>query len=322
MQTKRTDNTGTLLRIALLQINPGKSLDDNLTRGLSACRRAAQLGADIALFPEMWSCGYHIPQDRAAVRSLTQSSDGPFLSAFSDLARETNMAIAVTYLEAHDPLPRDSVRLFDRHGRAVLDYAKVHTCDFGDERMLDHGTDFPVTDLDTAVGRVRVGTMICYDREFPESARILMLRGAELILVPNACCLEVNRLSQLRSRAFENMTAIATANYPVPQIAQRGVLQDGVPEIGVPGCNGHSTLFDGMAFGDGPDADPETGSRDMLVAEAGSAPEIVIADLPLAKLRAYRNHETWGNAYRRPTAYSSLVSTQINPPFVRKDRKK
>ena len=43
---------------------------------------------------------------------------------------------------------------------------------------------------------------------------ILMLKGAELILVPNACPMEINRLSQLRSRAYENMTAIATCNYP------------------------------------------------------------------------------------------------------------
>ena len=39
--------------------------------------------------------------------------------------------------------------------------------------------------------------MICYDREFPESARILMLQGAELILVPNACGLDLNRLAQI-----------------------------------------------------------------------------------------------------------------------------
>ncbi len=52
--------------------------------------------------------------------------------------------------------------------------------------------------------------MICFDREFPESARILMLKGAELILVPNACPMEINRLSQLRGRAFENMIAVAT----------------------------------------------------------------------------------------------------------------
>lgn len=322
--TNATTGTDTVLRLALLQISPGRTPAENLERGLDACREAARSGADIALFPEMWSCGYRIPQDSARLRALALPPDGPFLSAFARLARQTRMAIAVTYLEAHDPHPRDSVRLFDRHGRVALDYAKVHTCDFGDERMLDHGTDFPVADLDTAAGSVRVGAMVCYDREFPESARILMLRGAEVILVPNACCLERNRLSQLRSLAFENMAAIATANYPAP--AQEGSdprsdSPDSGTGNGVPGCNGRSTLFDGMAFGDGPDADPETGSRDMLVAEAESEPQILLADLDLTKLRDYRNRETWGNAYRRPASYAPLVSPRIDPPFVRADRK-
>ena len=81
----------------------------------------------------------------------------------------------------------------------------MHTCDFGAERALTPGDGFYVTELDTACGLVRVGAMICYDREFPESARILMLKGAELILTPSACPMEINRLSQLRARAYENM---------------------------------------------------------------------------------------------------------------------
>ncbi|MFR8332373.1 MAG: nitrilase-related carbon-nitrogen hydrolase [Oscillospiraceae bacterium] len=53
----------------------------------------------------------------------------------------------------------------------------MHTCDFDVERNLCPGEDFYVTALDTALGQVQVGGMICYDREFPESARILMLKG-------------------------------------------------------------------------------------------------------------------------------------------------
>lgn len=49
--------------------------------------------------------------------------------------------------------------------------------------------------------------MICYNREFPESDRILMLQDAEIILVPNACPMEINRLSQFRAGAYENMCA-------------------------------------------------------------------------------------------------------------------
>lgn len=48
-------------RVALCQLLPGKSLSENLEIGLNACKKAKEMGADLALFPEMWSCGYEIP---------------------------------------------------------------------------------------------------------------------------------------------------------------------------------------------------------------------------------------------------------------------
>ncbi len=106
-----------------------------------------------------------------------------------------------------------------------------------------------------------------------------MLKGAELILVPNACPMELNRLSQLRARAFENMVAIATCNYPET----------------APDCNGGSSVFDGVAYL------PELeGSRDMCILQAGGAEGIYMAELNLTQLRRYRQQETFGNAYRHP----------------------
>lgn len=69
----------------------------------------------------------------------------------------------------------------------------MHTCDFDKEAALTPGDDFYVAALDTPHGPLNVGALICYDREFPESARLLMLKGAEVILTPNACELEINR---------------------------------------------------------------------------------------------------------------------------------
>jgi predicted amidohydrolase len=102
--------------------------------------------------------------------------DDPYLLHFQSLAQELRMAIALTYLERWPGGPRDTVSLIDRHGEMVLTYAKVHTCDFDPvEATCTPGDSFPVCTLDTAHGPVKVGAMICYDREFPESARLLML---------------------------------------------------------------------------------------------------------------------------------------------------
>ena len=167
------------------------------------------------------------------------------------------MAIALTYLERWPGAPRNTVSLIDRHGEVCLTYAKVHTCDFDHlEASLTPGDAFPVCTLDTAAGPVQVGAMICFDREFPESARILMLHGAEVILVPNACTLEPNRLGQLRTRAYENMVGIALANYAAPR------------------CNGRSAAYDPIAFDPDDPAADEHGSRDTCIVEAGPEPGV------------------------------------------------
>lgn len=90
------------------------------------------------------------------------------------------MVIAVTFLERYEGGLRNSMVLFDRFGEQKITYAKVHTCNFDVERNLIPGEDFYVSELDTACGEVKVGAMICYDWEFPESDRILLLKGAEL----------------------------------------------------------------------------------------------------------------------------------------------
>ena len=296
-----------LLKIALLQIAPCGMLNENLEKGIEYCRKAKEKGADIALFPEMWSCGYDIYEKSAdALTAEAIDKDSDFLRTFSRLAKELNMAIGVTLLEKCESAPksqsapRNSLVLFDRYGERRLVYAKVHTCDFGAERNLTSGDDFYVTDLDTACGFVKVGAMICYDREFPESARILMLKGAELILVPNACPMEINRLAQLRGRAYENMTAIATCNYPET----------------VPDCNGRSSVFDGVAYL------PETaGSRDTCILMADGKEGIYTAELNLRSLRSYRASEVHGNAYRHPKKYEILTDTAVDEPVVRAGRR-
>ena len=72
------------MKIALLQILPTGSLDGNRKKGVEACRRAKALGADIALFPEMWSTGYGIPEDAEALKRAAIPADGEFVTGFGD----------------------------------------------------------------------------------------------------------------------------------------------------------------------------------------------------------------------------------------------
>jgi N-carbamoylputrescine amidase len=289
-----------LITVALLQMTAcGNDQDANRSKGEAFCRRASEMGADIALFPEMWNIGYTSydpvqPNARQRWEAQAIGLDGAFITHFRTLAQELRMAIAITYLERWEGAPRNSLSLIDRHGDIVMTYAKVHTCD-PDVRdsSCTPGDDLHVATLDTDKGSVKVGAMICYDRGFPESARILMLKGAELILVSNACLLEPHRIGMTKARADENMVGIVTANYATPQ------------------NNGHSVAFDAVAF-------TENGCpRDTLIIEAGESEGIYLAQFDMDSIRTYRAREVYGNAFRRPHRYDLLTSLEIQEPFLR-----
>jgi len=284
---------GAEFTVALLQMEPdADNLEANALKAEECCRRAAKKGADLALMPEMWSIGYTRPAPDQpgsweTFRKKAMRKDSPYVRHFSALALELGMAIGVTYLEDRAAGLRNTVTVFDRHGNEVLTYAKVHTSDFKPmEASMTPGDAFFVGSLDTREGPVKIGAMICFDREQPESARILMLQGAEIILTPNACRLDELRLSQFRVRAFENVLGVAMVNYPGPRY------------------KGHSVAYS------------SDGKRVVL---AGSREGVFLARFDLAEIRAHRAKSIWGNAYRRPHRYSPLVSMEKQATWNRKD---
>ena len=276
----------------------GNDQNATLEKGEEYCRLAANMGADIALFPEMWNIGYALPENKSVGLKLAIDPNGSFVDHFKELAGEIKIAIAITYLGKKDNSLRDSLSIINCRGEICLTYSKVHTCDFDLEKIITSGNEFFVCNLDTNSGPVKIGTMICFDREFPESARILMLKGAEIILVPNACTLDENRIGQLRARAFENMVGIAVTNYAAPQY------------------NGHSVAFDGMAY------EKDGQSRMTLLVQADEKEGVYLDEFDIETLREYRKREVWGNAFRKPGSYHILTSNVVNEPFIRKTERK
>ncbi|MBR5057508.1 MAG: carbon-nitrogen hydrolase family protein [Clostridiales bacterium] len=277
------------LKVALLQLVPGKTQEENLRKGMDACIIAKEKGADVALFPEMWNNGYAIPQDKTKLEKMAVTKDSNFVQSFRKLAFELEMAIGITFLEKNDPKPLNSVLFFDRKGKEILHYSKVHTCAFEAEAMLEPGDDFYVAEMDTGNDVIRFGSMICFDREFPESARILMMKGAEVILAPNACPMEINRLAALRTRAYENMVAVATCNYAEGQ----------------PDCNGHSNIFSGVPW-----KRDEEGVRDMCVLEAPGEEGVYVGSINMDELRKHRENDVMGWKFRRPEKYDILLQKE------------
>lgn len=285
------------VKIALLQINAGKTVSENFEIAKFHIEKANKEGADIVLLPELWNVGYTSPDEYN--QGKDQWGKAAFLikdnefSEYQKLAKDLGVAILLPFLEKDTGGDfYNSAALIDYTGKVILNYQKVHTMDKAWEVLFEPGKIFPVADLHTKKGMVKIGCMICYDREFPETARLLMLNGAEIILVPNACVLDSNRITQFQSRGFENMLGVAMTNYPKPKI------------------NGKSVAFDGMRV-KGTDYNP-------LVVMANEDEGIWYAIFDIDKLRQYREKEIWGDAYRKPRLYGKLLEDSPQKPFIRK----
>lgn len=212
------------LRVALLQILPeGDDEGANLARAEAWCRRAAAVGADIALLPEMYQIGYQgydeaDPEAALLWQDRAIPVDHPWLRRLRDLAVELDMAIGATYLARQEGAPGNAFTLFDRRGRAALTYHKVNLCDFTFESACEPGDAFHVCTLDTGRGPVEVGAMICYDRIFPDSMADLIAQGAELILIPMADRAQDADAHELRAYAADHRVTICAVNYPEPMM--------------------------------------------------------------------------------------------------------
>lgn len=290
------------IKIALLQIKPGDSVTENFSIAKTHIEEAKASDADIALLPELWNVGYSSPEEYSAGEVEWSKSaflvDDREFSRYKELAKNSEIAILLPFLERDDDGNfYNSAILIDYTGKSVLHYRKVHTVDKAWEILFKSGEKFPVAELNTKGGKIKVGCMICYDREFPEAARILMLGGAEIILVPNACDLDNNRIAQFQTRAFENMLGVAMTNYPTPKL------------------NGRSVAFNGMRVKGDNDYNP-------LIVEATDEEMVWYADFDIDLLREYRESEIWGDAYRKPRLYDELVKDNPRDPFVRKNARR
>lgn len=298
--------------IALLQITPEQSIEKNLAKGIKACENAKKRGADLALFPEMWNNGYEnlavyvrdVPNLKIDDwQNKAVSQDSKFVQSFAKLAQKLEMAIAITFLEKNTGQPKNTVIVFDRTGRKILKYSKIHTVDFKMEYFTDTGESFDVGELDYGHGKIKLGSMICFDRNFPESARILMLNGAEVIIIPNAGHIYNIHLTQLKTRAYENSVVVAMANYPTEASA-------------INAGNGRSCAFSPIFINTNM-TNSNIKEIDTTIIEMGENEGIEIASIDVDALRLCRSNSCNGNAFRKPKMYHKLLDEKVDEPFIR-----
>jgi deaminated glutathione amidase len=196
--------------VAGLRVTPERwNKEANFAKLVTYARQAAARGAKLVITPEGFIEGYvandkqnpGISEER--YRSIGEGIDGPLINRVRGLARELKIYLLVGFAELRDGKMFNSAVIFSPEGAVTLHYSKAHNAH--DEPYNTKGTLFPVAD--TALGRL--GTLICYDRQLPETSRILAIKGAQFILVPAwGSYGEMNDM-MMRTRANENSVFVA-----------------------------------------------------------------------------------------------------------------
>lgn len=168
-------------------------------------RLAAAQGAQLVVTPEGFMDGYisnDADLDRQKYLEIGEAIDGPMMRRVGNLSRELKIYLLVGFSERRGEQMYNTVALFGPDGALLSRYAKTHV---GSERYNAQGTEFPV--VETPLGRW--GALICLDRQLPETARILAIKGAQLILNPSYGSYgEMNEV-MMRTRAYENSVYVA-----------------------------------------------------------------------------------------------------------------
>ena len=166
--------------IAGIQCDPQIARRDlNLEMISTWSAQASNAGAALAIFPECAVTGYCFDSREEAMQ-FAESIPGPATAALESIARHLNLHIVAGMLERTEDQLFNAAVLVGPNG-LIGSYRKIHLPFLGVDRFTDHGrTGFRV--FDTALARI--GINICYDCSFPESSRVMMLAGADLIALP------------------------------------------------------------------------------------------------------------------------------------------
>ena len=185
----------------------------NRRKAEAMIREAAENGAELICLPEMYTTGYNLDIIGPQITQLAENIDGPTVTGLQHLAKELKIHIvaplALNLEDDPEARPFNSAVFIGDEGQILGVYSKCHL--FETERMyFQPGQELPV--YDTKFGKI--GIMICFDAGFPEVARILQMKGAELIVCPAAWRIQDMGVWHLNmpQRAQENSCYLAAIN--------------------------------------------------------------------------------------------------------------
>lgn len=237
------------VKIGIVQISSKEwKVRENFEKGKSMIEEAASKGAKIICTPEGHLDGYPIGNIKGKVsqdfkdrlKKISETDERFYLRASCSLARELSVYLIIGFSETSNETLYNSVAFIGPNGIIRGTYRKIHIPrrEEPESQVYTSGEKFLV--FKTEFGNV--GIMICYDRQFPESARTLTLMGADIILNPSATtafdCLDGAKRSRdllpshhwneamMRTRAYENQVYVVCVNLAAPRLVGQSLFID------------------------------------------------------------------------------------------------
>lgn len=287
------------ITVAAVQMMMDTSSDKNISKAESMVKKAADMGANIVLLPELFENTYFCQERKyESYKLAVPVSENAAVHAMSALAKELHVVIPVSFYEKDGNSLFNSVAMIDADGSVMGVYRKTHIPDdhFYQEKFYFTPGDTGFKVWNTAFCKIGVG--ICWDQWFPEAARCMALDGAELLLYPTAIgsepILETDSMPHWRrcmqGHSAANIMPVAAAN------------RIGTEEVNP--CEENANQSSALKFYGSSFITDETG--EILQSASRDKEEIILQEFDLDSIA--ENRLSWGVFRdRRPKCYGLIT---------------
>ena len=293
-----------MLRTGIIQQHNTADIQDNMNRLANGIAQLANEGAQLIVLQELHNSLYFCQEEQVDVFDLAEPIPGPSTQFFGQLAKEHGVVIVTSLFEKRAPgLYHNTAVVMEKDGSVAGMYRKMHIPDDPAyyEKFYFTPGDLGFEPINTSVGRL--GVLVCWDQWYPEAARLMAMRGADLLIYPTAIGYAASDDEAEQQRQREAWTTIqrahAVANgLPVVAVNRVGFEPD--PSQQTPSIN-----FWGSSFVAGPQGE-------LLFRANDTEEQRAIVDVDLAHSEQVRR---WWPFFRdrRIDEYGGLTQRFLQP---------
>ena len=284
------------VKLAATQMKCSWEIEKNISKAKKLINEAAKEGSNIILIQELFQTPYFgIEYDEKIFSLAKPFKNNPVINEMADLAKKLNVVLPISYFEVENNAYYNSIAIIDADGKILGNYRKSHIPDGPGylEKYYFNPGDLGFKVWKTKFGKIGVG--ICWDQWFPEAARIMALKGAEILLYPTAIGDEP-RSKYDSSGAWQRVMQGHAAANVIPVVASN--------RIGTETVQGQSNGFYGSSF--------ICDRSGLMLAEASrDKEELITAEIDLKDNHLFRRN--WGIFRdRRVDLYNELLTLDGN----------